>query len=99
MRCSMRSIATASSLMLVAACATRPAPEPVVQYREAAVAIASGCVVDRPTPPAPLASRITAADWAARAPGAKAQSVRAQAGVRLNYEDRLAASTAACPNR
>lgn len=99
MRCSTRFMPMASSLILLAACATRPAPEPVVQYREAAVAVAAGCVVDRPAPPAPLASRITAADWAARAPGAKAQSVRAQAGVRLNYEDALAAATAGCPAR
>lgn len=99
MRCSMRSIATASSLMLLAACAHAPAVEPTVQYRDAAVAVAVGCVVDRPTPPVPLASRISPAEWAARAPGAKAQAVRAQAGSHMNYEDRERAATSACPAR
>jgi hypothetical protein len=92
----MRSIATASSLVLLAGCATRPAPEPAVEYREAAIAVAIGCVVDRPEKPVPLNVRISPADWAARAPGAKAQSVRSQGGIRLNYEDRLAASTSGC---
>lgn len=99
MRCSMRFIATVFSVALLAGCGTRPALEPAVQYREAAVAVAAGCVVDRPTAPAPLNVRVGAAEWAARAPGAKAQSVRAQAGARLNYEERLAAATAACPPR
>lgn len=99
MRCSMRFIATASSLVLLAACATRPPLEPTIEYREAAVAVAVGCVVDRPPAPQPLNARIPPAEWAARAPGAKAQSVRAQAGVRLNYEDRERASTSGCPAR
>lgn len=99
MRCSMRFITTAFSLLLLAACATRPAPEPAVQYRDAAIAVAIGCVVDRPAKPAAINSRVNAAEWAARAPGAKAQAVRAQAGHRLNYEERLAASTSACPAR
>ena len=99
MRCSMRSIATVSSLVLLAACAHAPAPEPTVQYRDAAIAVAVGCVVDRPPAPAPLVARISSADWAARAPGAKAQAVRAQAGIRLNFEDRLAASTSGCGAR
>jgi hypothetical protein len=47
----------------------------------------------------PLASRISPSDWAARAPGAKAQAVRAQTGVRMNYEDRERAATSACPAR
>jgi len=100
MRYSMRSIATASSLVLLAACAGRPPRvEPTVEYREAAVAIATGCVVDRPAPVTPLSSRVPAGEWARRAPGAKAQAVRAQAGQRLNYEDALRASTAGCPER
>jgi hypothetical protein len=97
MRCSMRSITTASSLLLLAACAHAPAPEPAVQYRDAAIAVAVGCVVDRPAQPVPLSARVSAAEWAARAPGAKAQAVRAQAGRRLNYEDAEAAATAGCP--
>lgn len=100
MRCSMRSITTASSLALLAACAGQaPRAEPAVEYREAAVPVATGCVVDRPAPVMPLASRVPAAEWARRAPGAKAQAVRAQAGQRLNYEDALRASTSGCPER
>lgn len=99
MRCSMRFITTASSLLLLAACAHAPAAEPAVQYRDAAIAVTVGCVVDRPAAPAPLSARISSAEWAARAPGAKAQAVRAQAGIRLNFEDRLAASTSGCPAR
>lgn len=99
MRCSMRSIATAFSLVLLAACAHAPAAEPAVQYRDAAIAVSVGCVVDRPPAPASLAQRISPAEWAARAPGAKAQAVRAQAGARLNFEDRLVASTSGCPAR
>jgi len=98
MRCSMRSITTASSLLL-AACTGRAQVEPEIQYREASVAVAVGCVVDRPAPVAPLNAQVPAGEWAARAPGAKAQSIRAQAGRRLNFEDRLAASTAGCPSR
>ncbi|MGR6329200.1 hypothetical protein ACU5AX_09050 [Sphingomonas sp. XXL09] len=89
----------ASSLLLLAACAGRTKVEPEIQYREAAVAVAVGCVVDRPAPVAPLNQQVPAAEWAARAPGAKAQAMRAQAGRRLNYEDRLAASTASCSPR
>jgi hypothetical protein len=92
----MRSITTASSLVLLAACAHRPAAEPAIQYREAAIAVTVGCVVDRPAPVAPLKTTVPAATWAARAPGAKAQAVRAQAGRRLNYEESLAASTSGC---
>ncbi len=99
MRCSMRFIATASSLLLLAGCIGRSASEPVIQYREAAVAVAAGCVADRPAPPVPLNARIPAAEWAARAPGAKAQAVRAQAGVRLNHEDRQAAALSGCGDR
>jgi hypothetical protein len=93
----MRFITTASSLVLLAACAGRtPAPEPEIRYQDVPVAIATGCVVDRPTPPASLSSRVPAAEWTRRALGAKAQAVRAQAGQRMNYEDALAASTSGC---
>ncbi len=99
MRCSMRSIVTASSLLLLAACVGRPTPEPAIQYREAAVAVAAGCVGDRPAAPAPLNVRVPAAEWATRAPGAKAQAIRAQGGLRLNYEDRQAAALSGCGDR
>lgn len=99
MRCSMRFIATASSLASLAACAGRPALEPVIQYREAAVAVSAGCIADRPTSPVPLNVRVPAAEWKARAPGAKAQAIRAQAGLHLNHEERQAAALSGCGDR
>lgn len=65
-------------------------------YRELPVAVAIGCVKDRPTAPQSLKERISDEEWAMLAPGAMARAVQAQAGDRLNYEDRLEAATKGC---
>lgn len=81
----------------LSACAARVAPpEPAIVYRDAPIAVATGCVVDRPAAPAALRDQVPAPAWAARAPGAKAQAIRAQAGRRLNFETRLEAATSGC---
>lgn len=93
----MRHILVIALVAILSACMARaPAPEPAVSFRDVAVPVAVGCVVDRPAAPAPLRDRVPADAWAARAPGAKAQAVRAQAGRRLNFESALDASTVGC---
>lgn len=79
-------------LILLCGCATAPVPPP----RTISVAVAVGCVVDRPAPPPALNARLSSDQWEQLAPGAKAQSVLAQAGVRMNYQDELGAATAGC---
>lgn len=81
----------------LSACAGRaPAPEPTIIYRDAPIAVAAGCVVDRPAPIVPLRDRVSPAEWAARAPGAKAQAIAAQAGRRMNHQARTDAATSGC---
>lgn len=97
----MRSIKLAFSLsvLALAACA---APKPPAAVGEKpvpyAVPVATGCVATsgRPSRPQPLAQRYTPQQWAALATGAKANTVAAQAGARMNYEDEAAAATSAC---
>ena len=81
----------------LSACAAQlPAPEPTTVYRDAPIAVAAGCVVDRPAPIVPLRDRVPPAEWAARAPGAKAQAIAAQAGRRMNHQARTDAATSGC---
>lgn len=84
--------------LLLFGCAHAPStpPEPAVVFREVKVAVPTGCVVDKPGEVKPLNQQVTADQWNALAPGAKAEAVAAQAGTRLNYEDRLRASTSGC---
>jgi hypothetical protein len=93
MRCSMPCLLLVFSL---AACTSR-ARAPEVRIETAPVAVAIGCAVDRPSPVAPLNSRIAPPGWAQLAPGAKARAVQAQAGRRMNHADALDAATSACP--
>lgn len=86
----------AAGTAALAGCATSQEEPPAVVYREAKVAVATGCVVDKPEEVKPLNQRIAPDIWAALAPGAKAQAALAQAGDRMNYEDELRASTAGC---
>lgn len=97
-----RSLAFAALVMaaiLIASCAgdhhaaaasERPAPF--------AVPVSAGCVAatGRPEKPQPLNRRYTAEQWAALAPGAKANAVAAQGGARLNFEDEDSAATTGC---
>ena len=98
----MRSILWASSLALaLAGCAsTKSAIKPQVEQVpvEVVVAVATGCIdaKGRPAVPARLQDRYTPEQWAALAPGAKAEAFKAQAGERMNYGDLLYASTSAC---
>lgn len=87
----------AGAAALLSGCATPGEQPPEIVYKEVKVAVATGCVVDRPEEVQPLNKRIPADTWASLAPGAKAQAVKAQAGDRLNYEDELRAATAGCP--
>ena len=75
----------------------RPA-EPKVIYKDVPVAVAVGCVRNRPGAVAPINAQIAADKWGAMPTGAKAEAVRAQAGDRMNYEDRLGAATSGCPD-
>jgi hypothetical protein len=63
-----------------------------------AVPVAVGCVDSngRPAPPPPLKQRYTREQWDSLAPGARANAVAAQAGERMNFEDRDRAATSAC---
>lgn len=102
MCCAMRisRAAPALLLLLLAACGgdqVKSAGEdaPPQPY---AVPVATGCIGTEGRPPAvqTLKERYSDAEWAAMPPGAKAAAVAAQGGERLNYEDRLKASTSAC---
>jgi hypothetical protein len=98
----MRSIKLASSaaiaLAALAGCGGHPRSAGDQAPLSFGVPVATGCVGQggKPTVPAPLRTRYTAAQWAAMPPGAKAQAVAAQAGHRMNYEDRLGAATSGC---
>ncbi len=93
----MRScIGLALSGWLVASCTTTAPPRERVVYETAKVATAVGCVVDRPADVIPLNQRIPAETWAQRPPGAKAQSVKAQAWEVKNFAAKLKAATSGC---
>ncbi len=94
MRYLMRCLTLVSSLAL-AGCATR-LTTPEIRIETVPVAVAVGCVVDRPADVVPLNKAMTREQWMARAPGAKAETIKAQAGTRQNYEDALKAATSAC---
>lgn len=87
----------AGSFAMLAGCKTVEA-EPKIEYRTANVAVAAPCVVNRPEKPAALKDYVLPETWAALAPGAKAQALKAQAGERLNYEGSLEAATSGCPD-
>ncbi|MBB4617896.1 hypothetical protein [Sphingomonas abaci] len=93
----MKLLAALALASALSACAGRtPTPEPTIVYRDAPIAVAAGCVVDRPAPVVPLRDRVPPAEWAARAPGAKAQAIAAQAGRRMNHQARTDAATSGC---
>ncbi|WP_164523640.1 hypothetical protein [Sphingomonas sp. S-NIH.Pt15_0812] len=92
-------LAIAGGLSACAAQLPAPAPEPSIVYRDAAVAVPVGCVVDRPAPVVPLRERIAPAEWRTRAPGAKVQAIAAQAGRRMNHQTRTDASMSGCTDR
>lgn len=95
MRYSMRCMTLVSSLAL-AGCAAAPVDAPEVHIQTAPIAVAVGCVKDRPADVVPMNKAIPREQWLARAPGAKAETIKAQAGTRQNYEDALKAATSAC---
>lgn len=81
---------------MLAGCST---PDTVVQERveRVNVPVAVGCVVNRPTPPEPLKSVISADQWAEMTVSQRAAAVSAQALRRLNFGEALNAATGACP--
>ena len=91
----MRYVATAFSLILIAGC-TKTVTEERIVYQDVPVPVPVGCVVNRPTEPDPLRARYTDAQWAALAPGARAQAIAAQAGDRLNHTQAQAAALSGC---
>lgn len=90
-------MAIAFAVAMLAGCSSTGTPEPTIVYQEVPVRIPAPCVVDKPEPVVPMNQRVSAEEWTARAPGAKARTVQAQAGDRLNYEGRLEVATSACP--
>lgn len=88
------------AMMLLSGCNGGDHHAPAVSEKPApyAVPVSAGCVGadGRPGRPQPLNQRYSADQWAALAPGAKANAVAAQAGARLNYEDEDAAATSGC---
>lgn len=80
----------------LAACAGRT-PEPKIEYRTVSVPVPAPCAIDIPGIVKGLKVLIPLEQWQALAPGAKASAVEAQAGERLNYEERLSASYSGCP--
>lgn len=95
MRSSLRLAVLAGVLIGLSACQTTP-EEPRIEYRTVPVPVSAGCVVQRPAPVRPLNEQVPQEQWNALAPGAKAEAMRAQAGDRLNYENRLEAATSGC---
>lgn len=83
-------------LIALAACTTTARPDPEREYVQLPVAVAVGCVKDRPAPPVPLREQHPDVDPATMPPGALARAVEAQGGERLNYENRLEAATSEC---
>ena len=82
---------------LLCSCGARPktAADAPIHY---AVPVAAGCVAEagKPLAPRPISETHPADQWQAMPAGVKAQAIAAQAGRRLNYEDRLSAATAGC---
>ena len=89
----VKSIALAGLLSL-GGCA---APDQRIVYKQAKVAVAVGCVSQRPIRQPSLLATYSDEGWAAMPPGAKASALEARAAERMNYTDRLEAATAACP--
>jgi hypothetical protein len=83
-------------LLSLSACAGREEVETV--HDPVPVVVTAPCIAAQglPAKVTPLRDQISAADWDKRPPGAKAKTVEAQAGARLNYEDALAAATSGC---
>lgn len=103
MRSTKMAFKSALALLTIAAlalpgCAGRP--DPIIETRivEVPVPVATGCISDagRPEAVKPLRDTITPEEWQARAPGAKAETIRAQAGTRMNRTDKLEAATSEC---
>lgn len=94
----MRALVAVAVCVALAGCAHNPPPPPQIVYQEVKVPVAVGCVRDRPERVKSLAEQITQTIWAGMPTGAKAQAVKAQAGRRQNYEDKLSASVAGCPD-
>ena len=85
-------------LLAVSACAdtSRPASEPRVVYQQVKVAVPVGCVVNAPPKVVSVRDQDLQPPWDQRALGAKAETIKAQAGERMNYESKLEAATAGC---
>jgi hypothetical protein len=69
---------------------------PRIEYKLVPTAVASGCVKDAPAPVQGANKRITPDEWAQRAPGAHAETIKVQAAEHLNYEDQLRGAVAGC---
>ena len=89
-------LCVAAASVLLAGCVSDQTPPPRVVYQEVKVPVAVGCVSGRPSPVEALKDVVSQPAWASMPTGAKAQAIRAQAGVRMNYEARLNASIAGC---
>lgn len=89
-------IGLALSAGLLTGCATADEPRERTIYKTVPVAVAAGCVTGRPDDVIPLNQRIAPETWAQRPPGAKARSIEAQAGERMNHTDKLKAATSGC---
>jgi len=88
----------AGSSLALAACAGN---KEIITERvpvEVRLPVATGCISEsgRPDPVVPLNERMSADQWEALAPGAKARAVEAQSGRRMNNADEDRAATAAC---
>lgn len=98
MRSTMRTFSL-GTLIALAACA-KPDVRPIIEEVpvEVPVAVATGCVATsgRPAGVKPLKDEIAPDEWKRRAPGARAEAVRAKAGQRQNYAEALMAATSAC---
>jgi hypothetical protein len=94
----LKQLIIAATALALTSCGNGPRPnaEPGIVYQQVKVAVPVGCVVDAPAAVMALKQRISDAQWAELAPGAKAEAVKAQAGARLNYEDALRAATSGC---
>lgn len=96
----MRAVYLSIALLVafLAGCATNPPPPPRTVYKDVDVPVAVGCVRNRPDAVRPLDQNTSNSAWEAMPTGAKAEAIKAQAGLHQNYEDRLNASVAGCPD-
>ncbi|MCH4893369.1 hypothetical protein GO308_09635 [Sphingomonas sp. SFZ2018-12] len=92
----MRYALMASSVLLALAGCTKAVTKERTVDRDVYVPVPVGCVLNRPASVTPLRQLYTEPQWAALAPGARGQALRAQGNERLNHEQAQEAALSGC---